>query len=281
MSTTVITTTIAYVQGFSNLVCREVWSADAFGQREDFDVECNAGDRQSCGQPGPCGTPRHGAAMTAISMDGRALSIVCDRCGRTEQQLTDSTPTWQTAWAKLRLCGWSGSAMSVGDHYCDTCGPPEPDGGLVVRVHLHPAMHDLHNSWLSVHDVDGVVVVAVAGELDLRVDADFNYALARAVESSDRLLLSMANVDLIDSTIIRTMVRAVQSVQATGGRLALLQPPARVRRILDVLGLTEIFPIFTDLDDALNHLRPRRPSTSAGMNGAPSPTDAAESMIGS
>jgi anti-anti-sigma factor len=193
--------------------------------------------------------------MTAVSADGYALSVVCDGCGRTVRRTGVVLATWAPTWAHLREGGWIGSSLSVGDHYCSLCQASYAnDAGAAVRHRIRRAA-DGCGQWLPVEDVDGVAVLVLGGELDVRTDAAVEDALARAAEVSNLLLLSMANVNLIDSTIIGTMVDAHRRVEATGGRLALLNPPTRVQRILNVLGLAELFPVFKDLDEALAQLR--------------------------
>ena len=193
--------------------------------------------------------------MTAVSADGYALSVVCDGCGRTVRRTGAVLATWEPTWAHLRDGGWTGSSLSVGDHYCGSCQPSNTDdAGAAVRHRTRPAA-DGCGQRLPVDDVDGVAVLVLGGELDVRTDAAVEDALARAAAVSNLLLLSMANVNLIDSTIIGTMVNAHRRVEATGGRLALLNPPTRVQRILNVLGLAELFPVFKDLDQAVAQLR--------------------------
>jgi anti-anti-sigma factor len=193
--------------------------------------------------------------MTAVSADGYALSVVCDGCGWTVRRNAAVLGTWESAWAQLREGGWTGSSLSVGGHHCGSCRRSSADDdSSTLRPLIQPTAEG-RDQRLPVEDVDGVMVLVVGGELDLRIDAAFGYALARAADVSDLLLLSMANVDLIDSTIIGTMVRAHRRVEAAGGRLALLNPPSRVQRILNLLGLAEMFPVFKDLDEALTHMR--------------------------
>jgi anti-anti-sigma factor len=196
--------------------------------------------------------------MTAISADGRALSVVCDGCGMTVRHLDIAAGRWDPAWSLMRDRGWTGSSLAVGAHYCARCQLSDDDDLRPHRPSVHPALSPGREGWLSVEQVDGVAVLSIGGECDIRVDAAFSYALARAADTTERVLLGMANVDLIDSTIIRTLVRAQQRLAADGGVLALLQPPPRVRRILDVLGLAELFPVYTDLDEALARMRPAR-----------------------
>jgi anti-sigma B factor antagonist len=187
--------------------------------------------------------------VTAVSVDGVALSLVCDGCGRIVQHLDDTARQWDVAWPQMQRAGWTGSPVSVGEHYCPRCRPPEH-----AKRHGGTSVVARASGWLSVGEVDGIAVLALGGDLDLTSDAALAAALGEAIATSRHVLLSMANVDLVDSTVLGTMVRYQQRLAASGGILGLVAPPVRVRRVLDVLGLAEVFAVYPDLESAVRVL---------------------------
>lgn len=85
---------------------------------------------------------------------------------------------------------------------------------------------------------DGVVVLALAGELD--------YASAEAVEraiasiepgSAGRVVLDLSKLLFLDSTGIRLIVMLLRRVEAAGGSLALVPGSPRVQRVLQLTRL--------------------------------------------
>jgi len=200
--------------------------------------------------------------LTAVSADGVALSLVCDGCGRIERlnerddEWRQDVPQWDLMWPQLQRAGWRGSPLAVGQHYCPLCQVPAQHADSAVIV-TPP------HGWMSLGEVDGIPVLALGGDLDLAIDAAFTDALDDAVApvppaEGRHVLLSMANVNMVDSTVLGTMVRFQQRLAAAGGVLALVSPPARVRRVLEVLGLAEVFPVYPDLESAVQAATPRR-----------------------
>jgi anti-sigma B factor antagonist len=92
-------------------------------------------------------------------------------------------------------------------------------------------------------DAAGAVVL-VAGELDFGTAAPLRDAL---VDLGDRgttpIVLDLARVDFIDSSGVSLLVQAKQRADAEGSELVLRQPAARVRRVLEVTGLVDLFEV--------------------------------------
>jgi anti-sigma B factor antagonist len=83
-------------------------------------------------------------------------------------------------------------------------------------------------------------VVSLSGELDLsnteRVRSQVDDALAGG---SDRLVFDLSGLEFMDSSGIALLAAAAQRVRAVEIR----DPPATVRRLLELTGLTEILRI--------------------------------------
>ena len=101
---------------------------------------------------------------------------------------------------------------------------------------------------------DGVHVVALRGELDLRAVGELETVLAVAVESG-RVCLDLGELQFIDSTGLATVIRAHQSLDAAGGRLAVVcSGDGSVRRAFETTGLMALLTVADDRAAALQAL---------------------------
>jgi anti-sigma B factor antagonist len=88
----------------------------------------------------------------------------------------------------------------------------------------------------------GDLVLSLAGELDLADAPALREALRRAVERSPkRLVVDLAEVTFVDSTILGALVEARSALG--GDSFALAAPGLEVRRALEVSGLDRHFTI--------------------------------------
>ena len=99
--------------------------------------------------------------------------------------------------------------------------------------------------------VPGVVKIVLDGRLDITgasvIDLQFN-----AIAGSHRgVVVDLASVSFLASIGIRTLLLGAKAVQRRGGRFILLNPVDEVERVLDVMGMTDLMPIYRDNDAAL------------------------------
>jgi anti-anti-sigma factor len=108
---------------------------------------------------------------------------------------------------------------------------------------------------------DGVLVVAVRGELDLSSASDLEGPLEDAIAPGDSsVLIDLSECEFIDSTGIALIVRAWQRLDRTGGgdgngRVVICSDNDQVRRVLDITGLELSIPIHSSREQALAALR--------------------------
>ena len=101
---------------------------------------------------------------------------------------------------------------------------------------------------------DGIDVVALSGELDLRAVGELEIALALAGETA-RVCVDLTELRFIDSTGLATVIRAHQTLSATGGRLVVAcRGEGSVRRTLETTGLTTLLTVADDRATALQAL---------------------------
>jgi anti-sigma B factor antagonist len=100
-------------------------------------------------------------------------------------------------------------------------------------------------------EVDGISIIALEGEIDLACSPELRELLQTQVEAKrPTLLLDFAEVTYVDSSGLATLVEYVRKAQDFGGKLALAAVNTRVRTILDLVRLSEIFPIYPTLAEA-------------------------------
>ena len=98
---------------------------------------------------------------------------------------------------------------------------------------------------------DGVYIIVLEGEIDLACSPELREILnVQAQAKRPTLLLDFAGVSYVDSSGLATLVEYVRNAQEFSGRLALAAVTTRVRTILDLVRLSEIFPIFSTLAEA-------------------------------
>ena len=92
-------------------------------------------------------------------------------------------------------------------------------------------------------DPDGLVVAALAGELDLDRADDVRDSLARAAAAPGcrYLRVDVSGLDFLDSYGLGALVSARNSAAAEGVTLTLAEPSPPVRKAIEVTGLGEVF----------------------------------------
>lgn len=93
-------------------------------------------------------------------------------------------------------------------------------------------------------------VIDVVGELDLSTVALLDAELERSL-SAKRVVIVLAGCTFIDSSALRSLVRAQRSVRDSGGELAIVAPSQPARRVLEVASLDRVMPVFESLADAV------------------------------
>jgi anti-anti-sigma factor len=100
--------------------------------------------------------------------------------------------------------------------------------------------------------MDEVSVVTVEGELDVATAARWEYRVEAAGRQSRTVVLDLSSVRFIDSAGVRTLFRWADAARRVGIRLLVAAPrEGAVRRLLDILDLEELTPIFDSTDEAL------------------------------
>ena len=105
---------------------------------------------------------------------------------------------------------------------------------------------------LELNERDGYSVLAVSGEVDVATVPKMREQLHGLVARGDkRIVVDLDEVDFLDSTGLGVLVGALKRVRSSGGDLQLVCTQPRIRKVFEVTGLTKVFAIHDNLDEAL------------------------------
>ncbi len=101
----------------------------------------------------------------------------------------------------------------------------------------------------------GVPVVRAAGEVDVSTAPMLRDCLAELPAGSPRVVVDLSDVTFLDSTGLGVLVAGQKRVRAAegseGASLDLVVTRPQILKVLEVTGLTSIFSIYSNLDEAL------------------------------
>lgn len=101
---------------------------------------------------------------------------------------------------------------------------------------------------------DGVQLVVLSGELDLRGVGELEAALAQPGEEA-RVCVDLTELDFIDSTGLATVIRGHQALTSSGGAMVVAcRREGSVRRTFETTGLTRLLTVTEDRASALQAL---------------------------
>jgi anti-anti-sigma factor len=105
-------------------------------------------------------------------------------------------------------------------------------------------------------DGDDIVAVSIVGEFDLADEARMDLAIDFVVGLQiPNVLIDLSRCEFVDATGLRMLLRAQQRIERANARLAVLSPLPRVRRVMDITGISGRLPMTDDRDGALAGLR--------------------------
>ncbi len=98
---------------------------------------------------------------------------------------------------------------------------------------------------------NGIRLIKFSGKLDGNGMDDIEVAFIRYCTGAGlRVLIDLSKVTYISSIAIPMLVNTARSVLSRGGRVALLNPQRNVLDVLDLVGVSQMIPIYYDLKSA-------------------------------
>jgi len=99
---------------------------------------------------------------------------------------------------------------------------------------------------------EGFPVVSAVGEVDLGTAPLLRSVLDRLMaDGSVKILVDLESVEYLDASGLNVLIGALRRARELGGTIALINPAPPVLRILRLLDLTEVFPIYASVAVAL------------------------------
>jgi anti-sigma B factor antagonist len=109
---------------------------------------------------------------------------------------------------------------------------------------------------------DNVKVVALRGELDFDKAPDLGRVLDELRADGEReVVIDLSELTFIDSSGISVLVGAARSAAAEKGTLVVAGPTPPVRRVFDIVSLSQLVAIEPGLESALQRIGWRREQT--------------------
>ncbi len=113
-------------------------------------------------------------------------------------------------------------------------------------------MPGLESKLLPVDGDDSARVAELSGAIDGNTVPDFQQMLEKVkTEGVRRLILDMSKIKYVNSTGLGSLVKYADSFKNSGGGMALIKVPAKVKIVIEMLGLNAFFDICAGLPEAL------------------------------
>jgi anti-anti-sigma factor len=121
----------------------------------------------------------------------------------------------------------------------------------------------------------GFPVVFLAGEFDIETVPEIDRFLRRSFGPffyKRHIVMDLHDVTTIDSIFIGFIVSLVRHLHAERKELVLTRPVGHVRRVLSLIGLPNLVPVYDSLDEAVDLVsRGSLPSIPPAFNAASAP----------
>jgi len=109
---------------------------------------------------------------------------------------------------------------------------------------------------LKSRSVNGVVVVDVAGELDVYTSPKLKSAIQHALtEGGSRVVVNLLEASYLDSTALSVLTGAQKQARRAGGNVGLVYNQPQIEKIFTITGLAELFSVFRTEADAVRAAR--------------------------
>jgi anti-sigma B factor antagonist len=108
----------------------------------------------------------------------------------------------------------------------------------------------------NIDNEDSAALAEMTGAIDGNTVPSFQSTLEEIkTRGIRRLVLDMSKIKYVNSTGLGSLVKYADSFKSSGGGMALIKVPAKVKIVIEMLGLNAFFDICTDLNAALEALK--------------------------
>ena len=107
-----------------------------------------------------------------------------------------------------------------------------------------------------------LTVVRLGGEIDVAVAGDLKNLFANLADVGQlHLVVDLVDVTFMDSTGLGALLAARKQMLSREGSVALVSPPDAVQEVLNLTGISALFPTFESAQDAIGGELPIGPSS--------------------
>ena len=105
---------------------------------------------------------------------------------------------------------------------------------------------------IVVRKLRGVRIIELTGEVDAYTSARFREIMIEHIENGDaNLVISMANVEYIDSSGLGALVGGLKRATEKQGKIVIVCDRPQVTKVFEITGLEKVFPLFATEEDAV------------------------------
>ena len=102
----------------------------------------------------------------------------------------------------------------------------------------------------------GIRLIKLNGVLDMNGTYSVEVPFVRYCAGENvRVIVDLSKVTYISSVGIPMLVNSAKSIVGQGGKMSLLKPQDSVIKVLEMVGIPQIIPIYDDLDSAISSLK--------------------------
>ena len=92
---------------------------------------------------------------------------------------------------------------------------------------------------------EGIPVIQLSGEVDAYTCSMLRDVMVEIFEQGNpNVVISMADVEYIDSSGLGTLVGGLKRASEQSGRIAVVANSVQIRKVFEITGLEKVFPLF-------------------------------------
>ena len=108
---------------------------------------------------------------------------------------------------------------------------------------------------IEVKKTGDIVIVSIVERFDSATAPDAEKAFLKLLESGEkRFVCDFSGTIYVASAGMRVLLMAAKTVSRSGGKVAFCSLTPGVRKVFEIAGFTQIFPVFTTCDEAVTAL---------------------------
>lgn len=110
---------------------------------------------------------------------------------------------------------------------------------------------------ISVSEEQGITIIALAGKIMGGPEAgQVNEVIHNLLDQNKtKLIIDLEHVEWMNSSGLGILIGVVTTLKNNGGKLALTHVSERIRNLLRITKLTDIFPHYPDTESAMSALK--------------------------